>query len=697
MKEHVLILFIVTFIQQSKCSFWNEIPQGCIYDQSKLFSCRNATFIQPIPLFNDLSYTLQNHQVQILDSYFTLSLNNLFINVGPNIEHLTLISNTFSSLAFNESTKIYFRLLKTLEICDEKGFQWLQLNTSYFPQLIKLDLSYNQFTIEKNFSFNQPYFPLLKSINFSHNQLQSIDNLSGNILNRIEILILSYNPLETIRNKIDQFQSLIYLDLSSTLIKQLFSLTLLPRLETFLCQNCQQIPMNEYEKFLYNCSHYLILDLSQTNINSLKIFNPYLKCIKDFTLTNQKLIDSISNKDFLLSTNLGNLQIRSIEKINSIDLNIYDRLKLIDFSNNIDLKQVNLHLMSDYTYLQRLIISNTIMKNFSIDFNNTTQKFLHIDIIDLSSNHLESIDFLKYLTFYSLDLSFNHLKILDINHIHFRHGMYELSLMNFLNLSSNQIEFVKINWDNESPHTIDLSKNNIQSIELHGQTTYSLLLNHNSKLSLLPTTFIIDLPLLQNLHLNSIQLDSFEYLIYLHNLLNIRTLFLNNNQLRKEYRTLNWNIFYPWHKNITHISLKNMSIEKIDSGIYLNDYYHLLTIDFYENNIECDCILHPFINWLKTPPPPLPDFYEPLHKVLSVECPVSLFDLECDDGKMKSTLYISIFIIGISLIIILTMLKVFHCYYIKQKRSKPYNRMFTDHDVMALNETNLIPKTNNDE
>jgi len=692
MKEHVLILFILIFIQQTKCSFWNEIPQRCIYDRTTLFACWNTTFTHPIPLFNDLTYTLQNHDVQIRDSYFQLSLNDLFIYVGSNIGYLTLINNTFSSLSFNESTKIYFRLLETLQIRDEKGLQWFQLNTSYFPQLIKLDLSYNQFTNEKNFLFNQQYFPSLKSLNFSHNQLETIDNLTGNILNRIEILILSFNPLKTILTKINQFQSLSFLDLSSTLIKQLFTLTLLPRLETFLCRYCQQIPMQEYEKFLFNCSHNLILDFSETTINSFKLFNPHIKCIKDLTLTNQQIINSISTEDFLLSTNLENIQIRMIEKINSIDLNIYDRLKSIDFSDNKNLKQVNLHLMTDHIYLQRLTISHTIMKDFSIDFNNTREKFLHIDTIDMSSNHLESLDFLKYLTFYSLDVSFNYLKIINIDQIHFRHGMYELSLMKFLNLSSNQMESIKINWNNESPHSIDLSANNLQSIELHGQSTYELFLNNNFKLSLTSKTFIIDLPLLQYLNLNSIQFDSFENLIYLHNLSNLHTLFLNNNHLRKEHRILNWNIFYPWHQSLTHISLKNMSLEKIDPGIYLKEYPHLLTIDLYENNFDCNCILEPFINWLKTPPPPLADFYEPLHKVLILDCPVSLFDLQCDDGKMKSTLFIGIFIIGISLIILLMMVKILHCY-IKRKRSNSYHHLFTGNDVIALNETNLIQKT----
>jgi hypothetical protein len=694
MKEHVLIFFLF-FIQKTKCSFWNEIPQRCIYDRTTLFSCWNTTFTRAIPLFNDLTYTLQNHHVQIRYSEFQLSLNDLFVNVGSNIDTLSLIDNKFSSLSVNDTGKIYFRLLQALEIYDENGLQWFQLNSSFFPQLVKLDLSFNQFTNEKKLLFDQQNFPILKSLNLSHNQLKTIENLNGNILNRIEYLILSFNPLETILNKINQFQSLRFLDLSSTSIKQLFSITLFPRFETLLCRNCQQIPMKEYENFLLNCSQLnnrLILDLSETKINSLKLFNPYIKCITDLTLNNQHLIDSVSTQDLLNSVNLENIQIQTIDTIDYINLNVYDRLKSIDFSNNMGLKQVSLRLMSDYIYLQRLTISHTTINNFSIDFSNIHQQYLHVDAIDMSYSRLETLDFLKYLTFYTLDVSFNRLKIIDINHIHFRRGMYELFLMNFLNLSSNAIESIKIKWDNESPHTIDLSQNNIETIELHGQSTYSLILNNNSKLSLTPTTFNIDLPLLRYLDLNSIHFDSFENLIYLHNLTNIHTLLLNNNQLAKQHRTLNWNVFYPWHQNLTHISLRNMSIEKIDSGVYLNDYYHLLTVDFYENDdLKCDCVLHPFITWLKTPPPPLADFYEPLHKVFSVDCPLTLFDLDCGDEKMKPSVFIILLIVGICVIIFLTILKVLHCY-LKRKRSKSYDRMITDTDTIALNERDLAEK-----
>ncbi|CAF4376013.1 unnamed protein product, partial [Adineta steineri] len=95
------------------------------------------------------------------------------------------------------------------------------------------------------------------------------------------------------------------------------------------------------------------------------------------------------------------------------------------------------------------------------------------------------------------------------------------------------MESIKINWNNESPHIIDLSQNNLQSIKLHGQSTYKLLLSNNTKLSLIPTTFYAELPSLKYLDLDSIQLNSFEHLIYLHNLSNIHTLILNNNQLNK--------------------------------------------------------------------------------------------------------------------------------------------------------------------
>ncbi|CAM4936531.1 unnamed protein product [Rotaria socialis] len=696
MKEQFLISILLIFIEKTKCSFWTEIPPQCIYDRTTLFSCWNATFTHPIPLFNDLSYTLKNHNVQIRDSYFYLSLNDLFNNVGSNIEILSLLNNTFSSPLFNQTEKIYFRLLRSLRIHDEKRLQWYQLNTSYFPQLIDLDLSYNGFADEKILLFNQQNFPTLKYLNLSHNQLRSIDSLTGNCLNRIETLILSFNPLTTVVNQISEFQSLRFLDLSSTVIKQLFSITLLPRLETFLCRQCQQIPMNEYEKFLTNCSlfhNHLILDLTETNINSLSLFNPHIKCMKNLIFNNQHLINSVSTKDLLLSVNLENIQIRNIDKIDSIQLNVYDRLKSIDFNDNMNLQYVSLHLMSDYTYLQLLTISNTAVKNFSIDFNQTTKDILHVDVIDMSHSRLETLDFLKYLTFYTLDVSYNRLKIIDINQIHFSHGMYELSSMNLLNLSSNRMEFIRINWENESPHTIDLSENNLKSIKLQGQSTYSLLLNQNRNLSIKPTTFIIDLPLLRYLNLNSIQFDSFENLVYLHNISNMHTLLLNNNQLKKRHRTLNWSIFYPWHRTLTHLSLQNISLENIDFGVTLNEYYHLLTIDFFSNtHLKCDCSLKPFINWLKTPPLPLADFYEPLNKVLGIECPVRLFDLKCDVRKAKLRIFIATPIIGILIIIVIMIFKLFYSY-LKVKPSKPYQHMATDNDSIALTEQSVIQKS----
>lgn len=713
-KREVSSFFVLIFINQVHCSFWNEIPQRCIYDRKTLFSCWNTTFTQSIPLFNDLAYTLQNHQVEIRDSYFELSLRDLLVHVGTNIENLTLINNTFSSLAVENNLifegGIFFRLLLALTIHDPQGLQWLQLNGSYFPQLIKLDLSHNEFTNKTKLVFDHQYYPKLKYLNLSYNQLKSIDNLLGNGLNTIEVLILSKNPLESIINKINQFQSLEILDLSLTTIKQLFNIKLLPHLQTFICQQCRQIPTWEYEKFLSNCSilktSQLTIDLTQSNIYSIKLFNPYISCIKNLILNDQNLVDSITTSDLLSSTNLESIQARNNYNVDHVYLNIYDHLLTIDFSENIYLNQVILRLMSNYTHLQSLILSHTALNSFSIDFYNTNLKYLHIDTIDMSYSHLETLDFLKYLTFNTLDVSYNYLKIIDIDQIQYRHGMYDLSLMNVINMSSNQMEFIKINWENESPHTIDLSNNNLETIELRGQTTYTLLLSNNSKLSLTPTAFNLDFPPLQYLDLTSIQLNSLEYLIYLHNLSNIHTLILNNNRLLKEHRKFNWQIFYPWHQYLTHLSLRNMSLEQLDSGARLNDYYHLLTIDFYLNqNLVCDCRLQPFIQWLQTPPPPLNDFYEPLQKLLRINCPISLFDLHCDNENndkyrkfstiTHSTFFKTLFSLFFFIIILLLTLKIVDRR-MRRIRSRFYQRVYTDADVITLNERHVTHKTDDE-
>ena len=702
--RQILILFIVISISQIESSFWNEIPSRCIYDRTALFSCWNTTFIHPIPLFNDKAYTLQNHHVTIHNSHFQLSLRDLLVHVGTNIENLTLINNTFSSSAIKSSLifegGIFFRLLLTFNIHDRQGLQWSQLNGSYFPQLNKLDLSYNQFTTEHKLVFDHQFYPKLKYLNLSHNQLKSIDNLIGNSLNTLETLILAYNPLESVVNKLDRFQSLTVLDLSSTFIKQLFTITLLPNLQTFICQQCRHIPTWEYEKFLSNCSqlnnnNQLLIDLTKSNIYSIKLFNSYIKCIKHLILNDQNLVNSITTQDLLHSTNLESIQAKANYDIDYIHLNIYDHLLYIDFSENIYLNRVILRPLSNYTHLQRLLLSHSALNDFSVDFRHTKLKFLHIDIIDMSHSRLETLDFLKYLTFNMLDVSYNRLKIVDIDLIHYRHGMYELSSMNLLNISSNEIEFFKINWDDESPHTIDLSQNKLESIELHGQTTYTLQLINNPQLSLTERTFNIDLPSLQYLDLTSIHLESLQHLIYLHNLSNIRTLILNNNHLLKQHRILNWHIFYPWHQYLTHLSLRNMSLEEIDSGAYLNDYYYLLSIDFYLNDhLKCDCTLKPFIYWLQTPPPPLLDFYEPLQKLLRVDCPISLLDIHCpDDNKnyrkiysvSRSSFLRTLFILIVFGSILLVVFKLFDGQ-LKKTRTRFYQSVYRNADIITLNE-----------
>lgn len=670
-----------------------DIPPRCIYDRTTLFACFNTTFTKPIPLFNDLSYTILNHKVQIRNTEFQLSFNELFSNIGGNIETLVLLNNTFSSLSDNQTGKTYFRLLQSLRVSDEKALQWSRLTYSYYPQLIDLDLSFNHLTDRQILLFNQQNFPVLKYLNLSYNDLESLDNLTGNCLNRIERLILSVNPLKTILNKINQFKSLRYLDLSSTLIKNLFSITLLPSLDTFVCRFCQNIPMNEYDLLLSNCSlfhNHLTLDFTATQISLLHFFNPYIECIKILVFNNQNLNDSISTKDLLNSENLENLEMQNMNGINRIELNVFDRLKSIDFSNNMNLNYVYLNLLSEYVYLQRLTISRTAVKEFSVNFNQTTLKSLHIDLIDMSYSQIETIEFLKYLTFYDLNLVYNRIKIIDINQINTPPGIFELLGMHSLNLSCNQIESARINWENTSPYAIDLSRNNLKSVELHGRTTIVLYLSQNKDLSLTSKSFNIDLPALEFLDISAINFDSFEDLTYLNNITHLNTLVLNNNQLNTQNQVLNWSVFYPWRKTIAHLWLQNMSIRKINSGVFVKDYPHLLTISFLANGeIECNCKLQPFIKWLKTEPPPLPDFYEPKNKALAFDCPSTLTNMTCNDQNKKLIYFLVISITGASIIIIAIILKLIFSY-IKRKSAKRYESMLIENDSIALSEQNMI-------
>ena len=707
----VLCLVVVVVIQQIQCSFWNEIPSRCIYDRTTHFACWNTTFVHPIPLFNDLSYTLQNHAVDIRDSLFQLSVRDLLVHVGTNIENLTLANNSFASSALDANNifegGIFFRLLTYLSIHDRQGLQWSQLNGSYFPQLLQLDLSNNGLDSKHALVFDHKFYPKLTHLDLSHNQLKSLANVLGNALDNVETLILAHNPLESLVDHIARFRSLRSLDLSSTPTKQLFSLTLLPYLQTFLCQDCRSIPSWEYEKLLGNCSRpnapLLTIDLTQSNVHSLKLFNPHMRCIQTLILSDQNLVDSITTADLLSSTNLQRVEARKNYAIDYIHLNIYERLAFIDFSENVYLNQVILRPRSDYTHLQRLTLTHTALSDFSIDFYNTTLKFLHIDVIDLSHGRLETLDFLKYLTFHTLDVSYNRLKIVDVDLIHYRHGMYDLSLMNLLNLSSNEMEFLKINWENESPHTIIVSENNLEYIELHGQSTYGLHLANNSKLALTSAKFHLDLPALHYLDLTSIALHSLENLIYLHHLTNIHQLTLDHNRLSKQHRTLNWQVFYPWRQYLTHLSLRNMSIDRIDAGARLMDYYHLLTVDFYSNtHLKCDCTLQPFIHWLQTPPPPLMDFYEPLQKLLRIDCPISLFDLQCEDqtqgkrGVLHSSAFRAALVMVVCAAIVLVTVK-FIDRRMKRFRSRFYRRVYTDADIITLNERHITQRTDGEE
>ncbi|CAF1595118.1 unnamed protein product [Didymodactylos carnosus] len=165
---------------------------------------------------------------------------------------------------------------------------------------------------------------------------------------------------------------------------------------------------------LNNCIEHknlIILNLKNSNIYDLKIFNEHISCIKQLILNDQNLI-TIDEYDLLNSINLEHFEIQNNNALDSVHINIYDRLSIINLNENLYLENVLLKIMTNHNviHLQRLSISQTNLKYLTIDFNIKQKiKWLNINEINLSHSNLETIEFLKYVTFQKLGPSKKHL------------------------------------------------------------------------------------------------------------------------------------------------------------------------------------------------------------------------------------------------------------------------------------------------
>jgi Leucine-rich repeat (LRR) protein len=215
---------------------WNELPSSCFYRQWNELFCANTTFIRPLPLVRSITNGLIGHfQLQIRSSQLNVPLSDLFVHLAWHVQTLILIDNRLDTV--NISRSLHFR---SLQVLLHHQSTWAHLQSSFFPQLIDLDLSYSQLTVHQTLNFDDEHFPELKRLNLSNNQLDTLKQLTGNRLIHLEWLSVANNPLDSFITDVEPFSSLLFLDLSSTSIKRLFHWPLLPRLQHFLCRECSQ-------------------------------------------------------------------------------------------------------------------------------------------------------------------------------------------------------------------------------------------------------------------------------------------------------------------------------------------------------------------------------------------------------------------------------------------------------------------------
>ncbi|XP_063923713.1 leucine-rich repeat-containing G-protein coupled receptor 4-like [Zophobas morio] len=323
-------------------------------------------------------------------------------------------------------------------------------------------------------------------------------------------------------NELSKFTTILKLFLSNNHIQTILpgAFTGLTKLKELYLDNNN---LSEISKGIFTSLHRLeILDLSENNL--VRIEQYALMGVSDL-------------KTLYLQNN----------KLSQLDDNIFDKLSQlsdIDLSGNPLIKVPNLPL----TGLNYLNLGNTSLKDVSIlpELNSTMK------VLNLTSSHLDRVDFSKFRNVETLDVSNNNLSTLE-------------------------------NFQNFQVDTLDLSNNKIRFI--NGGFKKLLSLNMaNNQLEIVNNTLFNDSKSMLVIHLgfNNISLiekDAFR------DLSRLRYLFLQSNTLTKIEPRL-----FKDLTSLMYLSLANNSMEELQHGTFEN-LKSLLVLDISYNKI---LELHPY-------------------------------------------------------------------------------------------------------
>ncbi|MFX1398592.1 MAG: leucine-rich repeat domain-containing protein [Promethearchaeota archaeon] len=313
----------------------------------------------------------------------------------------------------------------------------------------------------------------LRYLNFYRNKIKNIPREIG-LLKHLEYLDANNNCLKSIPSTIGNLKNLKTLDISHNEIEKIpESIYNLIKLENLPINNNKIINIS---KQLGNLIFLKEISFQNNCIENIPISIANLKDLTNIDLTNNNLEEipsEIGNIRRLNHLKLGNNKLKSIP-INLKNIRINYKLELqnnllqeipdiFDQGNHDILRILNLEgnklsklplSISNLKNLKKLILARN---NFN-DIPKVLNSILHIDVLDLSYNNIESIPLnIINLKVNTLNLAHNNIEVLP-NNLLFNERLFALFLNN------NKLKHFPIIFKGTSLYILDLSYNSLKEI-----------------------------------------------------------------------------------------------------------------------------------------------------------------------------------------------------------------------------------------
>ncbi|XP_063968375.1 toll-like receptor 4 [Lytechinus pictus] len=524
-------------------------------------------------------------ELEILDLHgnsFSDLPGDLFVN-NSNLIELNLGNNRFDSIPC-ETLMPLTRLRKLLLFLNNINWPYCE----HFPNLASgaiVSLSRNDIPVIRlgNFQFLENC--TLSSLFLGGNRITAIDYRAVVSL-KTQALDMSYNPLNEIG-----IANLFYGFRMNDMLRSI-------ELRSSL------INSNDPSTFIFLKNKTIdYLGVSSNRFTSIPLWSKFLNHVRNLSLADNSIY-RISNRVFLEMT--------ALEEIN-LENNQILRLETLTNETRWSATQLRTFKLAQ----NRL---DNIPDNVFLGLENLTSLDLHSNPITYLT--VESLKGLQQLE--TLDLSETRLTSIASGTFRF---VPNLKILNFRNADLRQANPLRFLIDIPNLESIDLSGNNLQTLDLWNEYFQVSIFSGNTRLReirLDNNPIIVDIPArtfenltsLSILSLNVCGLKSIQANIFT-TLVNLTSLSFNMNTISQLPTNLLWNLksletFSAAENSFTtldssifkhtlflrYISLPNNAITFI-AGDSMSHLSELRTFDLHGNPIACTCALEPFSDWLK--------------------------------------------------------------------------------------------------